>query len=81
VDRYAMQLKLSWRGEGELSREIRRDFIHTTIGFPALAEKTGIHVKSLPPMFGPQGNPTAANLFNVVACLQEHEGVKLQVVA
>jgi len=30
---------------------------------------------------GPKGNPTAANLFNVVACLQEHEGVRLQVVA
>ncbi len=32
-------------------------------------------------MFGPNGNPTAANLFHIVACLQEHEGVRLQVVA
>jgi hypothetical protein len=32
-------------------------------------------------MFGPKGNPTAANLFNIIACLQEHEGVRLQVVA
>ena len=24
---------------------------------------------------------TAANLFNIIACLQEHEGVRLQVVA
>ena len=48
---------------------------------PALAEKTGIHVKTLHQMFGPKGNPTAANLFNVVASLQEHEGVRLQVVA
>ena len=30
---------------------------------------------------GPKGNPTAANLSNVVACLQQHEGVRLQVVA
>jgi hypothetical protein len=30
---------------------------------------------------GPKGNPTAANLFNVVACLQEYEGVRLQVVS
>ncbi len=44
----------------------------------ALAEKTGIHVKSLHQMFGPKGNPTAANLFNIIACLQEHEGVRLQ---
>jgi len=35
-----------------------------------LAEKTGIHVKTLHQMFGPKGNPTAAHLFNVVACLQ-----------
>ena len=42
--------------------------------FVALAEKTGIHVKALQPMFGPKGNPTAANLFNILACLQEHEG-------
>jgi len=32
-------------------------------------------------MFGPKGNPTAMNLFNIIACLQEHEGVRLQVVA
>ena len=32
-------------------------------------------------MFGPRGNPTAANLFNIIACLQEHEGVRVQVVA
>ena len=68
-------------GETALGREILRDFINATIGFPELAEKTGIHVKSLHQMFGPRGNPTAANLFNIIAVLQEHEGVKLQVVA
>lgn len=59
-----------------------RDFIPATLGFPALAEKTGIHVKTLHPMFGPKGNPTAAHLFKVIACLQEEEeeGVRLRVV-
>ena len=33
------------------------------------------------PIFGPKGNPTAANLFKIIACLQQHEGVRLQVVA
>jgi hypothetical protein len=37
-------------------------------------------VKTLHQMFGPKGNPTAANLFNVIARLQEHEGGRLQVV-
>jgi DNA-binding phage protein len=68
-------------GESELGREILRDFINATIGFPALAERTGIHVKTLHQMFGLKGNPTAANLFKIIACLQEHEGVRLQVVA
>jgi DNA-binding phage protein len=68
-------------GDEALGREILRDFINATLGFPTLAEKTGIHVKSLHQMFGPKGNPTAANLFNIIACLQEHEGVRLQVLA
>ena len=67
--------------ETALGREILRDFINATLGFPALAEQTGIHVKTLHQMFGPKGNPTAANLFLIIACLQEHEGVKLKVVA
>ncbi len=55
-------------GEAALGREILRDVINATLGFPALAEKTGIHVKTLHQMFGPKGNPTAANLFKVFVC-------------
>jgi hypothetical protein len=47
----------------------------------ASAEKTGIHVKTLHRIFGPKANSTAANLFNIIASLQEHEGMRLQVVA
>jgi len=76
--------ELAYSGQGywraAVGREILRDFINATLGFPALARKTGIHVKTLHQMFGPKGNPTAANLFNIIACLQEHEGVRLQVV-
>ncbi len=68
-------------GESALGRAILRDFINATIGFPELAERTGIHVKTLHQMFGPKGNPTATNLFNIMACLQEQEGVRLKVVA
>lgn len=68
-------------GETALGREILRDFINATIGFPELSERTGIHVKSLHQMLGPNGNPTAANLFSIIACLQEQEGVRLRVVA
>jgi DNA-binding phage protein len=68
-------------GENALGREILRDYINASIGFPGLAEQTGIHVKTLHQMFGPKGNPTAAKLFNIIAFLQEYEGVRLQVVA
>jgi hypothetical protein len=30
--------------------------------------------------FGPKGNPTAAHLFIIIACLPEQEGVRLRVV-
>ena len=68
-------------GEIALGREMLRDYINATLGFPVLAQQTGIHVKTLHQMFGPKGNPTAANLFLIIARLQEQEGVRLQVVA
>ncbi len=65
--------------EADLGKELLRDFINATLGFPALAEKTSIHAKTLHKMLGPKGNPTAANLFRILACLQEQEGIRLQV--
>ncbi|HVZ18676.1 MAG TPA: hypothetical protein VG897_16260 [Terriglobales bacterium] len=66
-------------GEVALGKELLRDYINSTIGFPELAKKTGLHVKTLHQMFGPRGNPTANNLFEIVAYLQRREGVRLQV--
>ena len=48
-------------GDVDTARTVLRDFINATIGFPALAKATGIPPKSLMRMFGPSGNPTAAN--------------------
>ena len=66
-------------GEVALGKEILRDYINATVGFPQLAAHTKIHVKTLHQMLGPKGNPTATNLFEIVAYLQRHEGVRLQV--
>lgn len=66
-------------GEVALGKELLRDYINARVGFPVLAEHTNLHVKTLHQMFGPKGNPTAANLFAVVAYLQRREGVRLQV--
>ena len=66
-------------GEATLGKELLRDYINATVGFPRLAAQTGIHVKTLHQMFGPQGNPTTSNLSAIVAYLQHAEGVRLEV--
>ena len=35
--------------------------------------------RSLMRMLGPNGNPQARNLFEIIGCLQEREGVHLEV--
>jgi DNA-binding phage protein len=66
-------------GEVSLGKELLRDFINATVGFPKLAEQTGLHAKTVHQMFGPKGNPTASNLFEIVAYLQRVEGVRFQI--
>jgi hypothetical protein len=66
-------------GEVALGKELLRDYINATVGFPKLAARTKIHVKTLHQMFGPKGNPTASKLFGIVAYLQRAEGVRFEV--
>ena len=66
-------------GEPALGKELLRDYINATVGFPKLAAHTGIHVKTLHQMFGPHGNPTTSHLSQVMAYLQEAEGVRFRV--
>ena len=66
-------------GDVDTARAVLRDFINVTTGFAALAKATGIPPKSLMRMFGPSGNPTAANLSDVVRVLQKKTGVRLEV--
>ena len=60
-------------------RNVLRSYINATIGFDALAAKIGKPVKSVMRMFGPNGNPTAQNLFAVISQLQKSTGVSLGV--
>ena len=75
----AMQVLMD--GELGTARSVLRDYINATVGFEALGAATGLPPKSLMRMFGPKGNPTAANLLAVVAALQAGTGVHLQVLA
>jgi DNA-binding phage protein len=62
-----------------IGRNVLRDYINATIGFENLAAKIGKPVKSVMRMFGPNGNPTAQNLFAVISQLQKATGVSLAV--
>jgi DNA-binding phage protein len=73
----AMESLLS--GEVALGKELLRDYINATVGFPRLAGYTKLHVKTLHQMLGPKGNPTIGNLFEIVAYLQRAEGVRFHV--
>jgi DNA-binding phage protein len=63
----------------ETAKIALRAYINATIGFERLAKATGTPEKSLMRMFGPSGNPTAANLFGVIGVLQKKTGVHLEV--
>jgi hypothetical protein len=65
-------------GELETGKAVLRDYVNGTIGFRALSAATRIPVKSLMRMLGPNGNPQAANLFEIVAHLQKKEGIRLE---
>ncbi len=73
----AVELMLA--GDEKTGRAILRNYINATAGFGQLEEATSIPKGSLMRMFGPKGNPSAKNLFGVLAHLQEQEGVSFQV--
>ena len=56
-----------------------RDYINATIGFRKLGGLTDKSPKSLMRMLGPHGNPQARYLFEIIGCLQEREGLHLEV--
>ncbi len=62
-----------------IDKIILRDFINATVGFTKLSDVTHRSAKSLMRMLGPSGNPQARNLFEIVAYLQQAEGVRFEV--
>ena len=68
-------------GDVDAGKIILRDYINATIGFEELSSLTNKPSKSLMRMFGPNGNPYARNLFDVISRIQQHQGVQLEVKA
>jgi hypothetical protein len=63
-------------GDIDTGKSLIRNYINATIGFPALATTVDTPAESLMRMFGPKGNPSAKNLFGVIAALQNQEGIQ-----
>ena len=65
-------------GDVETGKSVLRDYINATVGFGELAEATHRSPKSLMRMLGPQGNPQAQNLFEIVSYLLHQEGIQFE---
>ena len=68
-------------GDVETGKAVLRNYINATIGFDELSSQTGKPSKSLMRMFGPNGNPQAHNLFEVISNIQQYEQIHLEVTA
>src|SRR6516225_207688 len=66
-------------GDIETGKAVLRDCINATVGFGKLSKELRRSPKSLMRMLGPEGNPQAQNLFEIIAFLQRKEGVALKV--
>jgi len=66
-------------GDLDSGRSILRDYINATIGYATLAKLTGKNAKSLMRMLGPDGNPTARNLLDILRKLKDKEGLEFKV--
>ena len=66
-------------GDVETGKSLLRDHVNATIGFVELGGLTDKSPKSLMRMLSPTGNPHARNLFEIIGCLQEREGLHLEV--
>lgn len=66
-------------GDLKTGKALLRDYVNATIGFEKLSQLTKKDPKSLMRMFSAAGNPTAANLFQVLKILQQKEKVRFNV--
>jgi hypothetical protein len=65
-------------GDLDTGKSILRDYINATIGFEELSRVSKRPTKSLMRMFGPDRNPQARNLFEVIGHLQRAEGLQFE---
>ena len=65
-------------GEIDEGRLLLRAHVNATIGFEELGRLTNRNAKSLMRMLGAKGNPTAGNLFGIIAELGRARSVRIE---
>ena len=66
-------------GEVNVATIMLRDYIEATIGYEKLGTLTSTPPESLACMFGKKGTASASDLLKVISCIQQHEGIQLEV--
>jgi DNA-binding phage protein len=66
-------------GDVDTAKALIRNYINATLGFEALARRTGKPPKSLMRMFSVRGNPSVRNLSAVLQQLQRNAGMSIRV--
>lgn len=64
-------------GEVDDGRILLREYVNVTIGFQELARRTGKHDKNLMRSLSATGNPTAANLFEIIHACAADQGMTI----
>ena len=67
--------------ETDVAKSLLRDYVNATIGFQELALMVEKEPSSLMRMLSPKGNPSIANMSQVIAAVRQHEGIELHVKA
>ncbi len=65
--------------ETDVAKTLLRDYVNATIGFNELGLIVDKKPSSLMRMLSNKGNPTIENMSQVLAAVQKHEGVELNV--
>ena len=66
-------------GEADVAKIVFGDYVEATVGFEQLGAMTGRTPESLRQMLGPECDPGASDLFEVIARILRYEGLVLQV--
>jgi len=66
-------------GDVDTGKAVLKDFIKATSGLEKLSRNVDKKPQSVSRMLGQEGNPTASNLFQIIAQLQKQEGLHMKV--